>query len=260
MTRTSDQPPNRPGARPRGGAESNCFRLERLPIGAPRAGEYSLRTLWLSLDPYMRGRMSDAPSYVAPVPIGGVMSAGSVARVEKSLSSGLQEREISCCRERLAGLRGLGRPGLHKLPAGHADRIPRMAGAPRHARLYRLRRLARITASPGPDETVAVAAATGAVGSLVGPDREDPWLPRRRHRGRGRRNALGPCRNWASMPASITAAGSGLGSRRSLSRRHRRLFRERRRQGVRRRPAADERPFAHSRVRIDLACTMNRQA
>jgi len=61
--------------RPHGRATLSSFRLEQVPIPALRDGELLLRTLWLSLDPYMRGRMNDAPSYAAPVAIGDVGSA-----------------------------------------------------------------------------------------------------------------------------------------------------------------------------------------
>ena len=50
-----------------------------------------LRTVWLSLDPYMRGRMSDAPSYAPPVAIGHVMIGETVARVERSLHPSFRE-------------------------------------------------------------------------------------------------------------------------------------------------------------------------
>src|SRR3954471_8953709 len=59
-------------------AESN-FRIEEMPVPTPGAGEMLLRTLWLSLDPYMRGRMSDAPSYATPVAIGQVMEGRTVS-------------------------------------------------------------------------------------------------------------------------------------------------------------------------------------
>ena len=81
-------------ARPRTAADLSCFRLEAVPIDAPREGEILLRTLWLSLDPYMRGRMSDAPSYAPPVAIGGVMTGGTVARVEKSLNANFRVGEL----------------------------------------------------------------------------------------------------------------------------------------------------------------------
>ena len=70
--------------RPQGAATPDCFRLEEAPIPEPQAGQVLLRTRWLSLDPYMRGRMSDAPSYAAPVAVGEVMVGGTVAVVESS--------------------------------------------------------------------------------------------------------------------------------------------------------------------------------
>ena len=66
-------------ARPVGEPKPSDFRLEECPVPTPGAGEVLLRTIWLSLDPYMRGRMSDGPSYAQPVPVGGVMEAGTVS-------------------------------------------------------------------------------------------------------------------------------------------------------------------------------------
>ena len=57
-------------SRPVGEPTPYDFRLEDFAMPTPGAGELLLRTLWLSLDPYMRGRMSDAPSYAKPVGIG----------------------------------------------------------------------------------------------------------------------------------------------------------------------------------------------
>ena len=68
-------------SRPAGEPAAENFRLEDFPVPTPRDGEVLLRTLWLSLDPYMRGRMSDAPSYAAPVGIGEVMEGGAVSEV-----------------------------------------------------------------------------------------------------------------------------------------------------------------------------------
>ena len=70
--------------RPKGEPDANTLRLVESPIPVPSAGQMLLRTEYLSLDPYMRGRMSDAPSYAAPVEIGGVMVGGTVARVVTS--------------------------------------------------------------------------------------------------------------------------------------------------------------------------------
>ena len=71
-------------SRPVGEPTLDNFRLEELPIPEPGPGQMLLRTLWLSLDPYMRGRMSDAPSYAKPVGIGDVMEGGTVSEVVAS--------------------------------------------------------------------------------------------------------------------------------------------------------------------------------
>jgi NADPH-dependent curcumin reductase CurA len=71
-------------SRPVGEPALDNFRLEKLPIPHLGPDEMLLRTLWLSLDPYMRGRMSDAPSYAKPVGIGDVMEGGTVSEVVAS--------------------------------------------------------------------------------------------------------------------------------------------------------------------------------
>ena len=71
-------------SRPVGEPTSDNFRLEKHPISQPGSGQMLLRTLWLSLDPYMRGRMSDAPSYAKPVGVGEVMEGGTVSEVVTS--------------------------------------------------------------------------------------------------------------------------------------------------------------------------------
>ena len=71
-------------SRPVGEARLENFRLEDVPIPQPGSGQMLLRTRWLSLDPYMRGRMSDAPSYAKPVGIGEVMEGGTVSDVVTS--------------------------------------------------------------------------------------------------------------------------------------------------------------------------------
>ena len=56
-------------SRPVGEPQETDFRMERAEMPTPGPGQVLVRTIWLSLDPYMRGRMSDAPSYVPPVAI-----------------------------------------------------------------------------------------------------------------------------------------------------------------------------------------------
>src|SRR6201996_3272631 len=68
-------------SRPVGEPKASDFRIEEYALPSPGEGQVLLRTIWLSLDPYMRGRMSDGPSYATPVPIGGVMEGGTVCEV-----------------------------------------------------------------------------------------------------------------------------------------------------------------------------------
>ena len=81
-------------SRPHGEPKSSDFRLEDHPVPTPGEGQVLLRTIWLSLDPYMRGRMSDGPSYATPVPIGGVMEGGTVSEVIASNNPGFAKGDI----------------------------------------------------------------------------------------------------------------------------------------------------------------------
>ena len=68
-------------ARPTGEPKDENFRLEETNIPAPAEGQALLRTIYLSLDPYQRGRMNAGPSYAPPVEIGQVMEGGTVSEV-----------------------------------------------------------------------------------------------------------------------------------------------------------------------------------
>ena len=81
-------------ARPTGLPKESDFRLVESTIPTPGPGEVLTRTLYLSVDPYMRGRMNDAKSYAAPVEIGGVMVGGTVGRVEQSNDPDFQPGDI----------------------------------------------------------------------------------------------------------------------------------------------------------------------
>src|SRR5437016_7093835 len=81
-------------ARPKGKAVASDFRLETIGIPAPAAGQLLLRTLYLSLDPYMRGRMDDRKSYAKPVAVGEVMSGESVCEVVASDRPGYAAGDI----------------------------------------------------------------------------------------------------------------------------------------------------------------------
>ena len=68
-------------SRPHGEPTQDNFRTEQVELAQPQSGEALLQTLYLSLDPYMRGRMSDAPSYAPPVQVGDTMVGATVSRV-----------------------------------------------------------------------------------------------------------------------------------------------------------------------------------
>ncbi|MEP9374808.1 NADP-dependent oxidoreductase [Mesorhizobium sp. KR1-2] len=152
--------------RPKGEPDANTLRLVESHIPVPSAGQMLLRTEYLSLDPYMRGRMSDAPSYAAPVEIGGVMVGGTVARVVTShverfaqgdwvLSfNGWQDYALSD---------GKGVTNLGQSPA-HPSWALGILGMPGFTAWAGLKQIG----APKPGETIAVAAATGPVGATVG--------------------------------------------------------------------------------------------
>lgn len=79
--------------RPEGTPTESTLTLETADIPSPKDGEMLLRTEFLSLDPYVRGGMSDAPSYAPPVEIGEVMVGGTVAQVESSKLDGFKKGE-----------------------------------------------------------------------------------------------------------------------------------------------------------------------
>src|SRR5687767_11322103 len=78
-------------SRPAGEVSEDNFRIDAVPLQQPRDGEVLVKNLWLSLDPYMRGRMSEAKSYVKGVDIGEVMVGQTVGEVIESKHSGLKK-------------------------------------------------------------------------------------------------------------------------------------------------------------------------
>ena len=153
-------------SRPSGSPGVENFRLEQSAVPEPAEGEVLLRTLFLSLDPYMRGRMSDAESYATPVALGEPMVGGTVARVVRSRSPRFSEGDIVAANggwqdysvEPAAALRRLD-PASY--PPSLALGVLGMPGLTAYVGLLDIAR-------PQPGETVVVSAASGAVGSAVG--------------------------------------------------------------------------------------------
>ncbi|WP_442582255.1 NADP-dependent oxidoreductase [Mesorhizobium sp. ASY16-5R] len=153
-------------ARPEGRPKPADFRLERAPVPEPADGQVLLRTLYLSLDPYMRGRMNAARSYAKPVEIGELMEGGTVARVEQSRHPDFSEGDIVLAHSGWQAFALSDGAGLRKLdpkaaPVSTALGVLGMPGFTAYAGLLTIGR-------PKPGETVVVAAASGAVGSAVG--------------------------------------------------------------------------------------------
>jgi NADPH-dependent curcumin reductase len=153
-------------ARPDKAATLECFRLESRPVRELEPGEALLRTVWLSLDPYMRGRMSAAPSYAPPTGIGEVMTAQVVARVERSLNPGVREGDWVLAPSGWQEYAISDGQDLTRLPSvmDSPSQALGVLGMPGFTAFVGLLDIAK----PRPRETVAVAAATGAVGSIVG--------------------------------------------------------------------------------------------
>ncbi len=153
-------------ARPRGAPTPADFRTENDSIPKPEAGQVLLRTLYLSLDPYMRGRMSDGPSYAAPVALGDVMIGGTVSRVEVSRRADFKVGDLVLGYtgwQDYALSNGKGLTAL--LPEEpHPSRALGVLGMPGFTAYMGLLDIGR----PVAGETVVVAAASGAVGSVVG--------------------------------------------------------------------------------------------
>lgn len=153
-------------ARPHGEPRPEHFRLEEGRAPVPKAGEVLLRTRWLSLDPYMRGRMSAAKSYAKPVEIGEVMVGQTVSEVVASENPAFAEGELVLSQSGWQDFAVSDGKGLHRLdPAdGPPSRFLGILGMPGLTAYAGLLEIGR----PQAGETVAVAAATGPVGSLVG--------------------------------------------------------------------------------------------
>ena len=153
-------------ARPSGLPKESDFRLVEEPLPEPGDGELLVRGIYLSLDPYMRGRMRDAPSYVPPVSIGEVMGGGVVGVVMQSSNPDFEVGEIV---EGLLGWQEFavsGGKGLRKIApeAGPISTALGILGMPGLTAYFGLLELGR----PEPGKVVVVSAASGAVGSVVG--------------------------------------------------------------------------------------------
>lgn len=153
--------------RPNGIPTLADFRLEATPVPAPNDGEVMVRNRFLSVDPYMRGRMNDVRSYVEPFQLDHVMTGGALGEVVQSATDSLSPGDLV--------VHDYGWRELATGPAQHFRKVAPVEGVPDSAHLGVLGMIG-LTAYVGlldvarmqAGETVFVSGAAGAVGSLVG--------------------------------------------------------------------------------------------
>jgi NADPH-dependent curcumin reductase CurA len=163
------QPKNRRivlASRPAGAPQADNFRLIEADVAEPADGQVLLKTLWLSLDPYMRGRMRDAESYADPAAIGDVMPGGTVSKVIASRNKTLAVGDIVLGHAGWQEYALSDGSGLRKIdpalaPVSTALGVLGMPGMTAYTGLLNI-------GKPRPGETLVVAAASGAVGAIVG--------------------------------------------------------------------------------------------
>ena len=153
-------------SRPTGAPTPANFRLEELPIPTPGEGEVLVRVHYMSLDPYMRGRMDDAKSYASNIPVNGKMEGGSVGEIIASNAKGFEVGEFvmsgfGWATHAVAPAAGLAKIDPKAAPITYALGV---LGMPGLTGWYGLTELGK----PKAGETLVVAAATGPVGSMVG--------------------------------------------------------------------------------------------
>lgn len=152
-------------SRPKGQPTADNFRLTTFETAQPGPGQFLVRVIWLSLDPYMRGRMDDAKSYAAPVEIGGIMEGGAVGEVIASQNDdfpvgAIVTGQFGWTTHALTDGEGVRRVNPDLAPISTALGVLGMPGITAWVGLNDI-----LAAQPG--ETVVVSAATGAVGSLA---------------------------------------------------------------------------------------------
>ena len=153
-------------SRPKGQPSKENFRLEQTEIPEPGDGEVLLQTVYLSLDPYMRGRMSAAKSYAKPVELGQVMVGSTVNRVVTSKHPDYAEGDVVLGNSgwqqySLARGEGLRKLDPAQAPVSSALSVLGMTGLTAYVGLLDI-------GKPQAGETVVVSSAAGAVGSVVG--------------------------------------------------------------------------------------------
>ena len=153
-------------SRPAGWVTEDNFRIVETPMPVPGDGEALVRNRWLSLDPYMRGRMSEAKSYVQPAALGAVMVGQTVGEVNESRDPSLSPgdtvlTDLGWQRFGVARANALRKLDVSRIPASCYLGVLGMPGITAWFGLFDI-------GMPKAGDTLVVSAASGAVGSVVG--------------------------------------------------------------------------------------------
>lgn len=152
--------------RPKGAVSEDNFRLLEAPVGKPGAGQVLVKNEWLSLDPYMRGRMNDVKSYAPSVQLGQVMVGQTVGEVIESQDRRFKpgDRVLTQLGWQLYGVADAVELTLIDTERAPASCYLGILGMPGITAWFGLFEIGQ----PKAGETVVVSAASGAVGSVVG--------------------------------------------------------------------------------------------
>jgi NADPH-dependent curcumin reductase CurA len=153
-------------SRPAGEPSAENFELVETDVPEPGEGQYLARTIYLSLDPYMRGRMSGRKSYAEPAAIGQVMVGGTVSQVVSTRHPGFASGEFIVGYDgwqeyAVSDGKGVRKLDTSQAPISYGLGVLGMPGLTAYSGLLDV-------GKPKPGETVVVSAASGAVGSIVG--------------------------------------------------------------------------------------------
>ena len=153
-------------SRPQGAVTEQNFRIVDVPMPQPSEGEVLVRNAWLSIDPYMRGRMNDAKSYVPPAQLDEVMVGQTVGEVIDSRDPTINVgdkvlTQLGWQSHGIAKAADVVKIDARRVPASYYLGLLGMPGLTAWFGLFEI-------GQPKAGETVLVSAASGAVGSVVG--------------------------------------------------------------------------------------------
>ena len=235
-------------SRPQGWVRESDFALVESPLPAIAEGEVLLKTLYLSLDPYMRGRMDDVKSYAASVNLGDVMVGGTVSEVADSRHPKFKAGDVVVSPAGWQRYSKANGDQLMRVPAGLPPSVflgpAGMPGVTAWMGLFDI-------GQPKEGETVVVSAASGAVGSVVGQLAKEKGC-----RAVGIAGGPEKCAyvvDTLGFDACIDYKRDGwiAGTQERDARRRRCRVRKRRRRGAGQRVAPDQPEGAHCAVRTD---------